>query len=198
MNKLVFVVTLVSVLSAHSGAQETHWTLDKAHSQVKFTVQHLVISELTGRFKEFDATFKTIGDDIGTASVEAVIKTASIDTDNERRDTHLRSDDFLNVEKFPEMKFKSTSVENAGNNTYRIKGDLTIRDITRPVVLDTKYSGFVKTPWGGEVVAFKASVTINRFDFGTKWSKALETGGLIAGENVDVTLVMEFTKQKQQ
>ncbi|MEK9137698.1 MAG: YceI family protein, partial [Bacteroidota bacterium] len=158
MNKLVFVVTLVSVLSAHSGAQETHWTLDKAHSQVKFTVQHLVISELTGRFKEFDATFKTIGDDIGTASVEAVIKTASIDTDNERRDTHLRSDDFLNVEKFPEMKFKSTSVENAGNNTYRIKGDLTIRDITRPVVLDTKYSGFVKTPWGGEVGAFKASV----------------------------------------
>jgi polyisoprenoid-binding protein YceI len=124
------------------------------------------------------------------------MKTASINTDNEKRDAHLRSDDFLNAEKFPELKFRSTKVEKTGANTYRISGDLTIRNVTKPVVLDTKFLGTVKDPWGNEKIAFRGTTSIDRFEFGTTWNKTIETGGLVVGKNVDITLTMQFAKAK--
>lgn len=191
----ILSLPVLLLLAAGSVAAQTVWKTDKSHSNVKFTVSHLVIAEVGGRFKDFDATVTHTKDDLSDMTVEATITTGSIDTDNEQRDTHLKSDDFFNVEKYPEMKFKSTKVEKTGNDTYKITGDLTIRDVTRPVVLDTKFRGSVKDPWGNTKAGFRATTTIDRFDWGVKWNKAIETGGLVVGKDVDITLLFEFAKQ---
>lgn len=195
MKILLTLASTVFIVAGTTLAQTT-WKLDRSHSNVKFTVAHLVIAEVDGRFKDFDATITHTKDDLSDMRVEATIKTASIDTDNERRDGHLRSDDFLNAEKYPEITFKTTKVEKTGADTYRITGDLTIRDITKPVVLDTKFGGTVKDPRGNTKSAFKATTKIDRFEFGTKWNNAIETGGLVAGRDINVTLLMSFTKQQ--
>ncbi len=196
MNNITSIVLgailFVATGSVHAGT----WKMDRSHSQVTFSVSHMVISEVTGVFKEFDITFMSEKEDLTDTKVEATIKTGSIDTGSERRDNHVRSDDFLNVEKFPEMKFKSTNVEKTGQDTYKITGDLTIRDIIKSVVLDTKYRGSIKDAMGNTRIAFKATTTIDRFEFGTTWNKAIETGGLVAGKDIQVTLLMEFTKLK--
>jgi polyisoprenoid-binding protein YceI len=126
--------------------------------------------------------------------LEAKIQVASIDTDNERRDKHLRSADFLDAEKHPEITFKSTGFEKTGKDTYKVKGNLTIRGNTKPVVLDAKYNGTVKDPYGNTKVAFRATTAINRFDFGTVWDAKIETGGLVAGEMVNITILFEGNK----
>jgi len=149
---------------------------------------------VTGKFKDFDINFASNKADFSDGSVEASIKVASINTENDRRDAHLRTDDFFNAEKFPEIKFKSTSFEKAGENKYKITGDLTIRDITKKVTFDAVYNGAVKSPWGATVSSWKASLTINRFEYGLKWNKAIEAGGLIAGDEVNITLNIELTK----
>lgn len=194
MNRILSIACSLMLAAGVASAQVT-WKLDKAHSQVKFSVSHMVVGEVTGRFTDFDVTMTTVQDDLTDATIEAIIKTASINTDNERRDGHLRSDDFLNAEKYPELKFKSTSVEKTGKDTYRVRGDFTMRDITKGTVLDTKFNGTVKDGRGNTKAGFKATTTINRFEFGTKWDSKLDTGGFIAGEDVEVTLLMEFTKQ---
>lgn len=190
-----FVVAVVLWTTMSVGHAAT-WQLDKGHSQVKFSVAHLVIAEVTGVFKEFDVMFVNAAEDFTGASIDATIKTASIDSGNEGRDKHVRADDFLNVEKYPDMRFKSTRIEKTGSDTYKITGDLTIRDVTKSVVLDTKYKGSVKDPWGNEKIAFRATATIDRFEFGTKWNKAIEAGGLVVGREVEITLLVQFSKQK--
>ena len=190
------MVAVFSMCVASGTVQAASWKLDKAHSQVTFSVAHLVISEVTGVFKDFDVTLTADEADFSDVKVEATIKTSSIDTGNQNRDKHLRSDDFLDVEKFPEMKFKSNEIEKTGDDTYKIKGDLTIRDVTKSVVLDTKFKGSIKGMGGNVTAAFKATTTIDRFDFGTKWNKTIETGGLVAGKDVEITLLLEFTKPK--
>ncbi|HXG01387.1 MAG TPA: YceI family protein [Bacteroidota bacterium] len=174
------------------------WNLDKNHSQVLFTVSHMMFSEVMGALRDFDVKFESAKEDFSDAQISATIKTSSIDTQNERRDGHLKAEDFLNAEKYPEIKFKSMRVEKAGNNTYKIHGELTIRDVTKPVVLETTYRGMIDDPWGNKRISFKATTTINRFDFGVSWNKALETGGLIAGKDVQITLLMQFVRPKQQ
>ena len=196
MQRFIVVLGLALVFIGQSMAQTGTWKMDKSHSQVKFSVAHMVISEVTGVFKDFDVAFTSASDDFTDATIEATIKAASIDTGNENRDKHVRSDEFLNVEKFPEIKFKSTMVEKSGETNYKITGDLTIRDITRTVVLDTKYRGSIKDMRGDPVVAFKATTTVDRFEFGTTWDKVIEGGGLVAGKEVEVTLLMELRKQK--
>ncbi|MBI4535199.1 MAG: polyisoprenoid-binding protein [Ignavibacteriae bacterium] len=193
MKQVLMSTVILAVFLAPAPAET--WKVDKAHSQVTFSVSHLVIAEVRGRFKEFDVTMYHENDDFTDARIEAVIRAASLDTDNERRDNHLRSDDFFNVEKFPELKFTSSSMEKTGKNTYKLKGDLTIRDITKPIVLDVRFNGAIKDPGGNTKIGFKATTTISRFEFGTKWSRVLETGELIAGEMVDITLLMEFEKE---
>ena len=190
-----FTALLVLMLfTAFSGlAQNSGWKVDKVHTSVGFAVRHMVISEVTGNFKDFNITVSTSTDDFSDAVIDATIKVASIDTDNERRDNHLESDDFFNAEKFPEIKFRSTSFEKVGENKYNITGDLTIRDITKKVTFDATLNGMLKTS-RGVLAAWKATISINRFDFGLKWNRTIEAGGLIAGETVNITLVLELQK----
>ncbi|MBK7256824.1 MAG: polyisoprenoid-binding protein [Ignavibacteriae bacterium] len=192
------ILAVLTLVLAISGAvAQTTWKLDNAHSAVKFSVTHMVIAEVPGNFREFDVTFTQKGTaDFAGSSLSATIKTASINTDNEGRDKHLRSDDFFNADKFPAITFTSTSFEKTGTDTYVIKGDLTIRDVTKPVVLNARYTGTVKDPRGNTKIGFKATTAINRFDFGVKWNKAVEAGGLVVGETVDITLLMEFAQAK--
>jgi polyisoprenoid-binding protein YceI len=153
-----------------------------------------VISTVSGNFKDFDITLTTAKDDFSDAAVQAVIKMASINTDNTARDNHLKSDDFFNAEKFPEIKFTSTSFEKVGEGKYKITGDLTIRDVTKKVVFDAVYNGSIKTPWGNTAMSWTAATVINRFDYNLKWNKALESGGLIAGQDVTITINLEMDK----
>ncbi len=175
---------------------QTTWKSDLSHSRVDFSVSHLVIAEVTGRFTQFEVTLQQEKEDFSDSKLEATIKTASINTDNEVRDKHLRSDDFLNAEKFPEIKFTSTSFVKTGKDTFTITGDLTIRDVTKSVVLDAKYNGSVTDPRENVKSAFKATTSVNRFDYGVKWNKAIETGGLVAGDIVTITLLAEMGRQK--
>lgn len=188
---VILVLTIISAFAA--SAQNSGWRVDKAHTSVGFAVRHMVISEVTGNFKDFNITVSTSTDDFSDAVIDATIKVASIDTDNERRDNHLESDDFFNAEKFPEIKFRSTSFEKVGENKYNITGDLTIRDITKKVTFDATLNGMLKTS-RGVLAAWKATISINRFDFGLKWNRTIEAGGLIAGETVNITLVLELQK----
>ncbi len=193
--RLVTMLVFAGVITIH--AQGTKWKADRAHSQVKFSVSHMVVAEVTGRFKDFDVTLVQGADDFSGSTLEAVIKTGSVDTDNEMRDKHLRSDDFFNADKYPEITFKSTSFEKTGKDTYKVTGNLTIRDVTRQVVLDTKYNGSVTDPMGNTKAGFRATTTIDRFDYGVKWNRTIETGGLVAGKDIEITLLMELGKQKQ-
>jgi polyisoprenoid-binding protein YceI len=196
MKRLMFAA-LALALAATGASAQTTWNLDNAHSAVKFSVTHMVIAEVPGNFREFTVTFTQKGSaDFTGSALAATIKTASINTDNEGRDKHLRSDDFFSAEKFPTITFTSTSFEKTGTDTYAIKGDLTIRDVTKPAVLTARYTGTVKDPWGNTKIGFKATTSINRFDYGLKWNKAVEAGGLVVGETVDITLLMEFAQAK--
>ncbi len=191
-------LAVVTLMLAITGATaQITWKLDNAHSAVRFSVTHMVIAEVPGHFREFDVTFTQKDPaDFAGSSLSATIKTASITTDNEGRDKHLRGDDFFNADMYPTITFTSTSFEKTGTDTYTVKGTLTIRDVTKPVVLHARYTGTVKDPWGNTKIGFKATTAINRFDFGVKWNKAIEAGGLVVGETVDITLLMEFAQAK--
>ncbi len=177
MKHVAVVVLFFAVIAPGVLNSQTVWKNDKAHSQVRFSVTHMLVSEVTGSFKDFDVTVTQPSDkDFSGGAVDAVIKSTSISTDNEMRDNHLRSDDFFNVEKYPEIRFKSTKFEKTGGDTYAITGDLTIRDITKPVVLDAKMLGTVEA-FGGKHVGFKATTTVNRFDYNVNGTKHLIPAG---------------------
>ncbi len=169
------------------------WALDKAHSNVRFSVAHLVVSDVDGSFKSFDGSMTNAKPDFTDAAISFTADVASINTDNENRDKHLQSDDFFNAAKFPQIKFASKSFESLGGNKYKLTGDLTIRDITKPVVFDVTYGGTV-TAMGGTHAGFKAKSSINRFDYNLKWSAATEAGGLVVGKDVEITLNIDFKK----
>jgi len=187
---------LTSIAHKTNGAAFAHvpakWTLDKTHSNVIFSVTHLVVSDVEGSFKSFDGTMENSKDDFSDAKINFIVDVKSINTDNENRDKHLKSDDFLNAEKFPQMKFESTSFQPLGDNKYKLSGNLTIRDITKPVSFDVKYGGTANMM--GTHIGFKAKTTINRFDYNLKWDKTIEAGGLIAGKDVDITINVDFKK----
>ncbi|HLF20645.1 MAG TPA: YceI family protein [Bacteroidota bacterium] len=174
-------------------AQASGWKLDKSHSKIGFTVKHMVISEVQGYFKDFDITINSSKDDFSDGQAEAVIKVATINTESEGRDKDLRSDNFFNVEQFPEIRFKSTKFEKLGDNIYKIYGDLTIRDTTKQVVFDVVHNGTLKTG-RGLMSAWKVTLSINRFDYGLKWNRLMETGGLVVGELVNITMTLELRK----
>ncbi len=173
----------------------TKWAVDKAHSSIKFTVTHMVISEVEGSFKVFDGTVEHTKDDFSDAKINFSIDVNSINTDNENRDKHLKSDDFFNAEKFPAMKFEGTSLTPAGGNKYKLTGNLTIRDVTKPVVFDVSFGGIAKTQRGNKA-GFKATATINRFDYNLKWSAATEAGGLVVSKDVAITVNVELNEVK--
>ena len=194
MKTLLLTITILLGLSLSSFAQLS-WDIDKTHSAVKFGVSHLVISTVEGNFKDFTASISTKPDG-SLDKIEADIKTTSVNTDNEQRDTHLKSDDFFSSSKFPDMVFVSRSVKKVGKDNYKVTGDLTIRGVTKSVVLDTKNNGTIKDPWGNTRSGWTASGKINRFDFGLAWSKALEAGGLVVGKEVTITINAEFNAKK--
>jgi polyisoprenoid-binding protein YceI len=192
MKRLVVVFFAIFAVTALVTAQ-SEWKFDKVHSGVTFSVRHMVISEVSGNFKDFSVVLKSEKEDFSDATVESTIQVASISTDNYNRDKHLKSDDFFNAEKFPEIKFKSTKFEKLGNNKYKITGDLTMRDVTKKVTFDAVLNGTLKTD-KGLLSAWKATTTINRFDYNLKWSQTVETGGLIVGQDVTITLNLELNK----
>jgi polyisoprenoid-binding protein YceI len=174
---------------------QTTWKVDPSHSTLGFSVSHLVISEVEGKFKVYEGTINSKKDDFAGSDIYFTVDVKSIDTENEKRDEHLLSDDFFNAEKFPKMTFKSVSFKKLSGNKYVLEGDLTIRDVTKRVKFDVTYNGQTKSPWGQTVAGFKASSVINRQDFGLKWNKALETGGFVVGDSVNIHLKLEFIKQ---
>ena len=174
------------------------WNIDPSHSAIAFSVRHMVVSKTRGRFLKWSGQIRFDPDEPAASSVEVTIDPASLDTAEPQRDAHLRSADFFDVEKFPTASFRSTKVEGLAGDRYRITGNLTLHGVTKAVVLDATYEGSGKDPWGGERAGFVASTSIDRRDFGLEWNKALETGGLLVGEKVELTLEVEAVKQAAQ
>jgi len=188
---IIFVLSLV--VFASTASAQVAWKYDKAHSSVGFKVKHLVISTVNGKFGDFDIAFTSKSrSDFSGAQVKAVLKTVSINTDNAKRDNHLRSDDFLNAEKYPDITFTSRSFTKTGKNTYAVSGDLTIRDVTKPVDLTATLGGSADF-MGNTIAAFHITGAINRFDFGVKWSNKMDTGKFIVSEKVTFDFNIEFT-----
>ncbi len=195
MYKRVLVVFLASAVLALPGAA-ADWNIDKAHSNIGFKVSHFVISTVTGQFNDYSADITFDRDKMEDASISVTIQVASIDTDNEDRDKHLRSADFFNVEKFPTMTFTSRKVTINPDSTFTMVGDLTIRDVTREVTLEGKLNGFVQDPWGNTRAGFAASTTINRQDFNVSWDNKLQDGSLVVSNNVEIILDIELVQAK--
>lgn len=168
-----------------------NWQVDGAHSAVNLSVRHMVISKVRGRFARWNAKLALDTADLSRSSVEVEIEAASIDTGVGDRDGHLRSPDFLDAQKYPTLRYKSRRVEVRSPERLRVVGDLTIRDATREVVLDVEYGGHGKDPWGNERVGFTASTSLNRKDYGLTWNQALETGGVLVADRVDIEIELE-------
>ncbi len=171
------------------------WTIDPAHSIAEFAVKHLVVTTVKGRFRDLEGTLQIDEAQPEDSSVSASIDVASIDTGVADRDAHLRSDDFFNAERYPQITFRSTRVERANDRNFNLHGDLTIREVTKPVVLDTEFEGEVDDPWGNRRAAFTATTQISRNKFGVKWNQLIETGGAVVGDNVKITLHIEAVRQ---
>lgn len=191
---LVFAASLLA-LGAQAQDQKTVWSLDPAHSSVGFSVRHMMVSNVRGEFTQFSVSVTTVADKPETAQVEVSIQAASIDTRIADRDKHLRSADFLDVEKFPTITFVSKKVEPAGNGKFRVTGDLTIKGVTKPVVLEAEVSPVMKDPWGNLRVGVHATTTINRKDFGVSWHRVLDTGEVVVGDDVRVILDVELVRK---
>ena len=189
------LMALIAICVTTSLSAQTKWTLDKAHSSVRFSVSHMVVSEAEGVFKSWNGTVENTKPDFSDAKIAFTIDVNSINTDNENRDKHLKSPDFFDAEKFPTIKFESTSMQSLGNNKYKLNGNLTVKDVTKPVTFDVTYGGSIAGQRGTKA-GFKATTTINRFDYNLKWDRATETGGLVVGKDVEVTVKVELDQAK--
>lgn len=187
MLSLVFVL-----ISSMLFAQTTEWKFDKSHSKIQFVTTHMQISEVTGQFKEYSGTIKASSDDFTNAEIEVTIPVKSVDTDNEKRDGHLMGEDFFNAEKYPEIKFKSESLEKISGEDYKMTGKLTIKDVTKTVEFDVKYKGTVEA-MGKTIAGFKVTGTIDRFDYNVDWDRSFGKG-LIVGKKVDIKADVELVK----
>jgi polyisoprenoid-binding protein YceI len=171
------------------------WEIDSSHSGIQFTVRHLVIAKVRGQFSRWTGTVTAPDGDFGRASLDVVIDAASIDTGVADRDAHLRSADFFDVERYPEITFKSSEVSRAASDRLRVAGALTIKGVARDVVLDVEVLGLAKDPWGNERAAFSATTSIDRKDFGLTWNQVLETGGVMVGDRIDIAIEIEAVRQ---
>lgn len=194
MKKVVFLFALALTQVALFG--QTKWNVDNSHSSVKFTVTHLVISEVEGNFKVYSGSISSAKPDFTDASIDFTVDVTSINTDNEMRDNHLKAADFFDAAKFPKMTFKSTSFKKVSGNKYELVGNLTIRDVTKSVKFDVSYGGTVKDPYGNIKAGFKATSVINRSEFGLKWSAMTEAGGAVVSDEVTIGLKLEFGQAK--
>jgi polyisoprenoid-binding protein YceI len=170
------------------------WKTDASHTSINFVARHMMLSKVRGEFQDFSVDFNLDTEQPEAATVEARIQAASIFTKDGQRDGHLKSADFLSVETYPDLVFKSTKIERTGEETARLHGDLTIRDVTKPVVLDVNYLGTSKSPWGATSIGFEAKTKINREDWGLTWNVALETGGWLVGKEISIEIEAEFVQ----
>ncbi len=189
---------LVGTVVIAASAAAADWKLDASHSEVGFTVRHMVVSKVSGQFTEFDGVITGFdGTKLAGGAVTITAKSASINTDNADRDKHLKSPDFFAVEEHPELKFVSTEVVPGEGNRFQLVGDLTIRGVTKPVTFDCEFNGLVTDPWGNTRAAFSAAAEINRQDFGVSWSKSLDAGGLVVSDNVQINLEIQAVQAKE-
>jgi polyisoprenoid-binding protein YceI len=176
---------------------ETKWSIDPAHSEIAFKVKHLMISNVKGVFREFDASIYTTGDDFSSAKIDFWMNPTSIDTGENKRDEHLKSIDFFEVENHKKIMFVSDSLEKSGeDNSYNLLGNLTIKGITNRIKLDVEFGGTIKDPWGNERVGFSLNGKINRKDWGLNWNTVLDEGGLMVSDEVRIICEVELLKQK--
>lgn len=171
------------------------WTIDSAHSRIDFKVRHMMISRVRGEFEDFEGTIDFNEENPEATTIDVTIDAASINTRAEDRDNHLRSEDFLYVEKYPEIRFRSKRVELIDEEHALLIGDLTIRGESREVELDVEYHGMAQSPWGTMSAGFSATTSFNRKDWGLQWNQALETGGVLVGDQVDVSIEVELIKE---
>lgn len=186
---------IVALAITTSAFAQTTWKLDNSHSSVKFSVEHLMVSETEGNFKAFDGTLSAKNADFTDADITFTVDVKTINTDNEMRDKHLQSDDFFNAEKFPQMKFKGTSFKKVSGNKYVLEGDLTIRDVTKKVKFDVVYRGTQKDPYGNTKAGFKATGSIKRLEYGLKWNVMTEATAVVADE-VNIVINLEYAQAK--
>jgi polyisoprenoid-binding protein YceI len=173
------------------------WEIDSSHSGIHFAVRHLVIAKVRGQFSRWTGRVQVPDADFARASVEVIIDTGSIDTGVVDRDAHLRSADFFDVAHYPEMRFTSTRVERVADDRLRVSGQLTIKGVSREVPLDVEPLGVVNDPWGNERAAFTARTSIDRKDFGLTWNQALEAGGVVVGDRIDIEIEIQAVRQAQ-
>jgi polyisoprenoid-binding protein YceI len=174
------------------------WNIDPMHSGVHFTVRHMVITKVRGSFDRWQGSFAFDEQNPAASSVSVRIEAGSINTREPKRDEHLRSPDFFDVAKYPELTFESTNVAKVGDNEYRVTGDLTIHGVKKSVTLDVEHLGGGKDPWGNARIGFSATTTINRKDFGLSWNQALETGGVLVGEKIEIALDVQALQAQAQ
>lgn len=188
---LLFIVLMLFI----SMNAQNNWAFDVAHSSVNFTVSHMVISEVDGRFDKFEGSVSNSKEDFSDAKIEFTIDVASVNTGDEKRDAHLKNADFFDAEKFPKMKFISKSMKKVSGNKYKLEGSFTMHGITKDVSLDAKYGGTIKDPWGNTKAGFKITGTLNRTDWGLKYNSVMEAGGLMIGEEIEITCKIELIKK---
>lgn len=191
MKKLSITIALFSLALVQA---QTTWNFDPAHSSIRFAVDHMVISEVEGQFSTYEGSVIATNDDFSDAKINFVIDVNSVDTDNEKRDAHLKNADFFETEKYPKMTFVSTSVEKIAEGKYNLKGKLTLHGVTKEISLAMTYGGTVKDPWGNTKAGLKVTGVINRTDFGLKYNSVLEAGSLMIGEEVTITCKVELVK----
>jgi polyisoprenoid-binding protein YceI len=194
MKKLI--LSIFTIATAMTVQAQTNWTVDASHSNVKFSVVHMVVSETEGYFKAYNGKVVSNTPDFDGASIEFSVDVNSINTDNVDRDKHLMGDDFFNAEKYPKMNFKSVSFKKISGNKYELTGDLTIRDVTKRVKFDVTYGGTAKDPWGNVKAGFKVKGKINRKEYNLKWSVLTEAGGMVVSEEVDILMNIELVQSK--
>ena len=173
----------------------TKWVLDPTHSELGFKIKHLMITNVSGAFKDFNVEVESRNQDLTTAQIHATVQIDSIDTHNEQRDAHLKNSDFFEAEQYPQMLFNSTKVEKADDENYLVYGNLTLKGITKPVKLNVEYSGVTKDPWGSERAGFIVTGKINRSEWGINFNGVLETGGLMLAEEVKINSEIQLVKQ---
>lgn len=171
------------------------WVIDTTHSSIEFSVKHMMIAKVKGSFDRFSAAIEADPTDLTTANIEFTVDAASINTRNSDRDAHLRAEDFFDVENYPTLTFKSTKIVKKDDDEYEVTGDLTIRDVTRQETFLVTFEGQGKDPWGNEKVGYSAEGKINRSDYGLTWNAALETGGVLVGDQIKISLSIEAAKE---
>lgn len=175
---------------------DTKWVMDPSHSEVTFKIRHLLITNVTGSFSKFTVDAQTDGEDFSTAKVNFTADVDSISTGNEQRDGHLKTDDFFNAAKYPQIKFTASKYEPVDNDgSYEVYGDLTIRDVTKSVKMDVEFGGVIKDPWGNTRAGFSVNGKINRKEFGLKWHAATEAGHLVVSDELSIHCNFELVKQ---